>query len=128
LSSKKWDQELVEKFNKMMLAAPLKINDHTVPDGISYHLADIYLEEMGKFGETLKPIRSVKLLHPFIELLATSTKYDKLVLIILIHSKQLIHQCSCVAIFLKKAVRASCTEKNLRSDNRVLGRGNRSGD
>jgi hypothetical protein len=74
MSKKKWEQDLVMNFNKMMLALPLNINDHTVPDGISYHMADIYLEELGKFGDTLKPIRSVKLLHPFAEMLATSTK------------------------------------------------------
>ena len=74
LSSKKWDKTLIESLNKTMLAQPLNINDHTIPDGISYHMADIYLEELGKFGEKLKPIRAVKLLQPFIELLAISQK------------------------------------------------------
>jgi ribosomal RNA-processing protein 1 len=74
MSVKKWEQELVNAFNKMMLSLPLNINDHKVPDGIGYHLADIYLEELGKFGETLKPVRSVKMLQPFVELLAISTK------------------------------------------------------
>ena len=74
LNSKKWDQELVKEFNKMMLTLPLNINDHSIPDGISYHLADIYLEELGKFGDKIKAIRAVKMLQPFIKLLAIAQK------------------------------------------------------
>lgn len=74
LGSRKWDTTLVKQFNKIMLAYPLNINQENIPDGISYHIADIYLEELAKVGETLKPIRAVKMLQMFIKLMAISKK------------------------------------------------------
>lgn len=74
LSSKKWNKDLIEEFNKIMLDYPLRINDHSVPDGVSYHITDIYIEELAKFGETLKPVRAIKMLMPFFKLMATSIK------------------------------------------------------
>jgi ribosomal RNA-processing protein 1 len=74
LCAKKWDQKLMKSFNKMMLELPLNINDHTIPDGVSYHMSDIYLEELAKFGEKISPLKAVKMLQPFIKLLAISQK------------------------------------------------------
>lgn len=74
LSSKKWEKELVKEFNKIMLKYPLNINDGAIPDGISYHISDIYLEELAKVGNTLKPLRAVSMLQIFIKSMAISTK------------------------------------------------------
>ena len=74
LSSKKWDQDLIKKFNKLMLDLPLNINDDKVPDGITYHITDLYIEELAKFGNTIKPVRAVKMLLPFFKLMAVSKK------------------------------------------------------
>lgn len=65
---------MVKIFNKIMLTYPLNINDDKVPDGVSYHISDIYLEELVKLGKTLKPIRAVRMLHIFIKSLALSKK------------------------------------------------------
>lgn len=74
LSIKKWDKDLVKEFNKIMLNYPLNINDDKIPDGVSYHISDIYLEELVKLGATLKPNKAVKMLHIFIKSLAISKK------------------------------------------------------
>lgn len=75
LNSKKWNKTLVKKFNTMMLELPLNINDDKISDGISYHVTDLYVEELAKFGTSLKPIRAVKLLLPFFKLMAISKKF-----------------------------------------------------
>lgn len=74
LSSKKWDKVLIKKFNKLMLDLPLNINDDRIPDGITYHITDLYIEELAKFGNSLKPVRAVKMLLPFFKLIAVSKK------------------------------------------------------
>ncbi len=74
LNTQKWDKDLVNELNVILLASPLNINDDTCPDGVSYHLADIYVEELAKFGESLTPIKSVRLIEPFIKLMAISKK------------------------------------------------------
>ncbi|CAF0745205.1 unnamed protein product [Brachionus calyciflorus] len=74
LNSKKWDKVLIKKFNKMMLELPLNINDDRIPDGITYHITDLYIEELAKFGDNIKPVRAVKMLLPFFKLMAISKK------------------------------------------------------
>lgn len=78
LNSKKWNKILLKKLNNMMLELPLNINDDKIPDGISYHVTDLYIEELAKFGSSLKPIRAVKLLVPFFKLMAISKKFVNL--------------------------------------------------
>jgi ribosomal RNA-processing protein 1 len=75
IESKKWNKELINSFNSLILRLPLNIDDETIPDGVCYHLSDIYLEELAKFGESLKPIRAVLMLKPFIDSLALAKKY-----------------------------------------------------
>jgi ribosomal RNA-processing protein 1 len=74
LNTRKWKKGVVKKFNKILFTLPLNINDDKVPDGISYHIADIYLEELAKFGDDLKPAKAVAMLQPFVKLTATSKK------------------------------------------------------
>jgi hypothetical protein len=75
ISQQKWHKDLVNELNEILLQHPLNINDDTCPDGVSYHIVDIYIEELAKFGETLKPIKSVRLIEPFFKLMAISKKY-----------------------------------------------------
>ena len=42
--------------------------------GVAYHISDIYLEELGKHGESLKPIRACMMLQPFYTEMAISKK------------------------------------------------------
>lgn len=74
LSQKKWEKLLVKKFNKIMLEHPLNINDDRTPDGVSYHVSDIYLEELVKVGKSLKPLKAVTMLHIFIRSMAICKK------------------------------------------------------
>ena len=74
LQSKKWNKSLVNKFNKILVTYPLNINDDSYPDGVSYHVVDIYLEELAKLGDSLKPIKSVRMLQPFMKIMAISKK------------------------------------------------------
>ena len=74
LKHKKWNKELTDKFLKIIYDFPLNINDDTCPDGVCYHLSDIYLEELGKFGDSLKPAKAVKMLSVFVKSLASCTK------------------------------------------------------
>jgi hypothetical protein len=75
ISKQKWHKDLVNELNEILLQHPLNINDDTCPDGVSYHIVDIYIEELAKFGETLKPNKSVRLIEPFFKLMAISKKY-----------------------------------------------------
>ena len=71
-----WDDILVRRFVAIMrgTGGPLSSNNVRVPDSITYHVCDIYLNELEKAvsldGETRIPI--LALLMPFMELAATS--------------------------------------------------------
>lgn len=96
LSSRKWNSDLVKQFNKIMLKYPLNINEEKIPDGnyqlinlwklslsylefniltgVTYHVSDIYLEELAKQGNTLKPLKAVTMLQVFVKSMAVSKK------------------------------------------------------
>lgn len=74
LSKQKWHKDLVNELNEILLNYPLNINNDDCPDGVSYHIVDIYIEELAKFGESLKPLKSVRLIEPFVRLMAISKK------------------------------------------------------
>ncbi|KAF9408762.1 hypothetical protein BGZ94_002192 [Podila epigama] len=46
-----WDLETIEEFNNVLINGPLNASDRTVPDGIRFHLIEIYLEELEKTVE-----------------------------------------------------------------------------
>jgi len=75
LSLRRWNKELVKDFNKIMLKYPLNINDEKIPDGVSYHVSDIYLEEMAKLGNSLSSIKATSMLQIFVKSMAISKKY-----------------------------------------------------
>ncbi|KAF9214196.1 hypothetical protein BGZ59_004155 [Podila verticillata] len=51
LKENEWDLETIEEFSKVMIDGPLNASDKTVPDGIRFHLIEIYLEELEKIVE-----------------------------------------------------------------------------
>jgi hypothetical protein len=74
LSLRKWNKELVKEFNKIMLKYPLNINEETIPDGVSYHVSDIYLEELAKLGSSLTAQKATSMLQIFVKSMAVSKK------------------------------------------------------
>lgn len=74
LSSRKWKKTLIKTFNQILVDYPLNINNDSYPDGVAYHVTDIFLEELGKHGESLKPIRACMMLQPFYTQMAISKK------------------------------------------------------
>jgi hypothetical protein len=61
---------MVSKLNHFFIES----NIFAIFKGICYHMADIYLEELGKFGDSLKPVKAVRMIYVFAKCLAVSTK------------------------------------------------------
>lgn len=74
LKHKKWNKDLMKQILKIFLDYPLNINSDSCPDGICYHFSDIYLEELGKFGDCISGVKTVKMIHIVGKAMATSTK------------------------------------------------------
>lgn len=53
LGAKKYAQSFVEKHNDIMRATPLNPEDIRIPDGIRYHVIDIYIDEIDHVREQL---------------------------------------------------------------------------
>lgn len=80
LARQGWEEDNVSQFTSLLTkeGGPLCANDVKVPDGITYHLADIYVEELDKAVEVASqaedyPFMSVpalRLLQPFITTMA----------------------------------------------------------
>lgn len=87
-----WEEKGLLQFTEMLTkqGGPLCPNDIKVPDGITYHLADVYVEELNKAASAsnetdevnyLDDIPLLKLLQPFISTMATchsSLVYDRI--------------------------------------------------
>ncbi|KIK30210.1 hypothetical protein PISMIDRAFT_644766 [Pisolithus microcarpus 441] len=81
-----WDHSALKSYNAILSdsGGPLCPNDIRLPSSLSYHLADIYLEELDKVIASLdspSPVPLLSLVHPFITLAArtpTSTTYKHL--------------------------------------------------
>jgi ribosomal RNA-processing protein 1 len=81
LARQGWEQEGVSQFVALLVkeGGPLCSNDVKVPDGITYHLADVYVEELdraletaiGEENRTTEPVPALALLQPFISTMAT---------------------------------------------------------
>ncbi|KAM0754402.1 Nop52-domain-containing protein [Meredithblackwellia eburnea MCA 4105] len=67
-----WDLEAVRRYNEMLCGegGPLNVTDPKVPSSLSYHIADIYLEELNKSLTTpLTPVSTPSSTLPLIPLL-----------------------------------------------------------
>ncbi|KAI8068698.1 hypothetical protein BC940DRAFT_237722 [Gongronella butleri] len=51
LAQQNWDQELVEAYTTCLLEEPLHPKDRSKPDGIKFHILDLYLDELNKVIE-----------------------------------------------------------------------------
>jgi ribosomal RNA-processing protein 1 len=48
LSRQKWDMKIIEEWNAIMAAVPLNTMDQTIPNGLRYHVLDVWVDEMEK--------------------------------------------------------------------------------
>lgn len=74
LNRKSWEKTLVNKFLRIIFELPLNINSDDCPDGVCYHFSDIYMEELAKNSETLKPAKACKMISVFAKALAVAEK------------------------------------------------------
>ncbi|ORX51636.1 hypothetical protein DM01DRAFT_1337141 [Hesseltinella vesiculosa] len=51
LATHQWDQEKIEAYTTCLLQGPLHPTDRSKPDGIKFHILDIYLDELNKVIE-----------------------------------------------------------------------------
>ncbi|KAJ3016299.1 Ribosomal RNA processing protein 1 B [Thoreauomyces humboldtii] len=67
LAANDWDSELVERYLSIITNGPLRLNDLKVADGLRYHTAEAYLEELQRaVGEGSVPTEaSMAILEPF---------------------------------------------------------------
>ncbi|PWW78814.1 Nop52-domain-containing protein [Tuber magnatum] len=75
--ARKWEKDLVGRFMDLLREIPLSPKDMKVPNGLRYHLIDIYVDELEKLKreEMKAPLPIAALLSPFEELvLASPTK------------------------------------------------------
>lgn len=75
LQTHDWDAPLVERFTKVIRGkdGPLTSNNVHVPESITYHVCDIFLDELeGVVQDEEGSVPMLALLIPFIELAATS--------------------------------------------------------
>lgn len=61
------DEELMEQYLKILQAVPLDARDHKIPNGLRYHVIDIYVDELDKV-DTDRSAPLEKLLQPLRQL------------------------------------------------------------
>jgi ribosomal RNA-processing protein 1 len=50
LSRQKWKQATLEEWNEIMEETPLNVSDMKIPNGLRYHVLDIWVDELEKVG------------------------------------------------------------------------------
>lgn len=50
LSKQKWKIETIEKWNEIVEETPLNVSDMKIPNGLRYHVLDIWVDELEKVG------------------------------------------------------------------------------
>lgn len=50
LSRNDWKREVVEEWNKVIEEVPLECKDMKIPNGLRYHVMDVYVDELEKVG------------------------------------------------------------------------------
>ncbi|KAG0199738.1 hypothetical protein BGX28_007024 [Mortierella sp. GBA30] len=71
LKENNWDLETIEEFGNIMINGPLNATKKTVPDGIRFHLIEIYLEELEKIVDVAQSgeVPTAHILQPMFHLL-----------------------------------------------------------
>ncbi|KAG0347874.1 hypothetical protein BG004_006670 [Podila humilis] len=72
LKENDWDLDTINEFSKVMIDGPLNASNKTVPDGIRFHLIDIYLEELEKIVEVSQSgqVPTAHILAPMFQLMS----------------------------------------------------------
>ncbi|KAF1833564.1 hypothetical protein BDW02DRAFT_589562 [Decorospora gaudefroyi] len=50
LSRNKWKRDLLEQWNSVVEEIPLECQDMKIPNGLRYHVMDVWVDELEKFG------------------------------------------------------------------------------
>ncbi|KAF9964380.1 hypothetical protein BGZ70_006541 [Mortierella alpina] len=71
LKENNWELETIEEFSNVMINGPLNATNKTVPDGIRFHLIEIYLEELEKVVDVTQSgeVPTAHILQPMFHLL-----------------------------------------------------------
>ncbi|KAF9960984.1 hypothetical protein BGZ72_005287 [Mortierella alpina] len=71
LKENNWELETIEEFSNVMINGPLNATNKTVPDGIRFHLIEIYLEELEKVVDVAQSgeVPTAHVLQPMFHLL-----------------------------------------------------------
>ncbi|KAF9090573.1 hypothetical protein BGX23_005906 [Mortierella sp. AD031] len=71
LKENEWDLETIEEFTTVMINGPLNASSKQVPDGIRFHLIEIYLEELEKVVSVAESgdVPTAHILQPMFHLL-----------------------------------------------------------
>ncbi|KAH8099324.1 Nop52-domain-containing protein [Cristinia sonorae] len=88
LARETWDEALINQYNTILTAqgGPLCPDDIRIPSGLTYHLADVYIEELNKASAN-PPIPSplptplITIIRPFLDVAArtpTKTTYQRI--------------------------------------------------
>ena len=68
ISNQKWDPELLANYVALIGAIPLTTSDRKIPDGLRYHVLDVWVDELDEVDkdrvvpleEVMKPVSSLK--------------------------------------------------------------------
>ncbi|KAI8922387.1 hypothetical protein DFJ77DRAFT_22375 [Powellomyces hirtus] len=73
LEGKQWAEESVREYTRILSDGPLRVNDLKVPDGLRYHTAEVYLEELQRaVGSKIPSETLLLLIEPFFHNLTRS--------------------------------------------------------
>ncbi|KAI7830561.1 hypothetical protein BC939DRAFT_255051 [Gamsiella multidivaricata] len=74
LKENEWELETIEEYNNVMVNGPLNATSPKVPDGIRYHLIEIYLEELEKVVDVAYSgeVPTAHVLQPMFQLLGNT--------------------------------------------------------
>ncbi|KAF9579353.1 hypothetical protein BGW38_004429 [Lunasporangiospora selenospora] len=74
LKENEWDLDTIEEYNNVMINGPLNATNPTVPDGIRFHLIEIYLQELEKTVDVAQSgeVPTAHILKPMFHLLGNT--------------------------------------------------------
>ncbi|KAK3066786.1 hypothetical protein LTR53_016719 [Teratosphaeriaceae sp. CCFEE 6253] len=66
---KGWEEDFVERYSEVLAEVPFNVRDHKIPDGLRYHVLDLYMDELEKadphhkapvVGKLLGPVKALE--------------------------------------------------------------------
>ena len=67
LAAKKWKLSVVEEFNKIMEETPLNPTDMKIPNGLRYHVMDVWVDELEKVNSDWEGEKKQKVLETLVQ-------------------------------------------------------------